>query len=98
MNFIACVFSFLKSYFQLVLHRAFPVVTFMVSIICNFGSSNFFYISEQKEHKELIPLVRTSASPATIHCHTSNHVSSLHKRKLRSLSLNPVNEQLFVTR
>lgn len=52
---------------------------------------------EQKEHKELIPLVRTSASPATIHCHTSNHVSSLHKRKLRSLSLNPVNEQLFVT-
>ncbi|KAK9187883.1 hypothetical protein WN944_019282 [Citrus x changshan-huyou] len=73
------------------------VVTFMVSIICNFGSSNFFYISEQKEHRELIPLVRTSASPATIHCHTSNHVSSLHKRKLRSLSLNPVNEQLFVT-
>ncbi|KAH9770284.1 WD REPEATS REGION domain-containing protein [Citrus sinensis] len=76
---------------------AHSIVTFMVSIICNFGSSNFFYISEQKEHRELIPLVRTSASPATIHCHTSNHVSSLHKRKLRSLSLNPVNEQLFVT-
>ncbi|KAH9705670.1 WD REPEATS REGION domain-containing protein [Citrus sinensis] len=76
---------------------AHSIVTVTVSIICNFGSSNFFYISEQKEHKELIPLVRTSASPATIHCHTSNHVSSLHKRKLRSLSLNPVNEQLFVT-
>ncbi|KAH7578507.1 hypothetical protein JRO89_XS01G0391100 [Xanthoceras sorbifolium] len=52
---------------------------------------------EQKEHKELIPLVSTRSSPSTIHCHTSNHISSQHKRKLRSLMLCPVNEQLFAT-
>lgn len=55
-------------------------------------------ISEQKEHKELIPLVRTSSSPSIIRCYASNHISSQHKRKLRSLSLCPVNDQLFVTR
>ncbi|XP_008239566.1 PREDICTED: uncharacterized protein LOC103338152 isoform X1 [Prunus mume] len=53
--------------------------------------------SEQKEHKELIPLVRTSSSPSIIRCYASNHISSQHKRKLRSLSLCPVNDQLFVT-
>ncbi|GAV60196.1 WD40 domain-containing protein [Cephalotus follicularis] len=52
---------------------------------------------EQNEHKELIPLVRNSSSPLTIHCHTSNYISSQHKRKLRCLSLCPANEQLFLT-
>ncbi|CAB4280403.1 unnamed protein product [Prunus armeniaca] len=52
---------------------------------------------EQKEHKELIPSVRTSSSPSIIRCYASNHISSQHKRKLRSLSLCPVNDQLFVT-
>ncbi|KAG8652744.1 hypothetical protein MANES_06G126801v8 [Manihot esculenta] len=52
---------------------------------------------EQKEHKELIPLIRSSSSPCTIRCHTSNHISSQHKRKLRSLVLCPVNDQLFAT-
>ncbi|KAM1736822.1 hypothetical protein FF1_015108 [Malus domestica] len=52
---------------------------------------------EQKEHKELVPLVRTSSQPCKINCYASSHISSQHKRKLRSLSLCPVNDQLFVT-
>ncbi|KAK2662232.1 hypothetical protein Ddye_000806 [Dipteronia dyeriana] len=52
---------------------------------------------EQKEHKELIPFVSTRSSPSTIHCHASNHIPSQHKRKLRSLMLCPVNDQLFAT-
>ncbi|XP_061357128.1 uncharacterized protein LOC133301511 [Gastrolobium bilobum] len=52
---------------------------------------------EQKEHKELIPLIRMSSSPNLVHCQTSNHISSQHKRKLRSIALCPVNDQLFVT-
>ncbi|XVF08597.1 hypothetical protein REPUB_Repub07fG0016800 [Reevesia pubescens] len=52
---------------------------------------------EQKEHKELIPLVRSSSSPTTIGSYASNHISSQHKRKLRSLAVCPVNDQLFVT-
>ncbi|CAN1242144.1 hypothetical protein LINPERPRIM_LOCUS5236 [Linum perenne] len=52
---------------------------------------------EQKEHTELIPLVCRSSSPQTIYCHANNHISSQHKRKLRSLVLCPVNDQLFVT-
>ncbi|XP_027356294.1 uncharacterized protein LOC113865752 [Abrus precatorius] len=52
---------------------------------------------DQKEHKELIPLIRKSSSPSLLHCQTSNHISSQHKRKLRSIALCPVNDQLFVT-
>jgi len=54
--------------------------------------------AEQKEHKELIRLIARNSSPTTIKCHTSNQISSQHKRKLRSLILCPVNEQLFATR
>ncbi|CAL5204470.1 unnamed protein product [Lathyrus oleraceus] len=50
-----------------------------------------------KEHKELIPLIRKSSSVKSIHCETSNHISSQHKRKLRSIALCPVNDQLFAT-
>ncbi|XWS37034.1 hypothetical protein CRYUN_Cryun19dG0009100 [Craigia yunnanensis] len=52
---------------------------------------------EQKEHKELIPLVGSSSSPTTVGSYTSNHIPSQHKRKLRSLAVCPVNDQLFVT-
>ncbi|KAM2075665.1 hypothetical protein ACFX1T_038517 [Malus domestica] len=52
---------------------------------------------EKKEHKELVPLVHTSSQPCKINCYASSHISSQHKRKLRSLSLCPVNDQLFVT-
>uniref|UniRef100_A0A2N9FCA4 Uncharacterized protein n=1 Tax=Fagus sylvatica TaxID=28930 RepID=A0A2N9FCA4_FAGSY len=52
---------------------------------------------EQEEHKELIPSIRSSHSPCMVHCYASTHISSQHKRKLRSLVLNPVNDQLFVT-
>ncbi|XP_059643025.1 uncharacterized protein LOC132284899 [Cornus florida] len=52
---------------------------------------------EQKEHKELIPLINSRSSPFTIHCQVACLVSSQHKRKLRSLVLCPTNNQLFVT-
>ncbi|KAG6753302.1 hypothetical protein POTOM_043354 [Populus tomentosa] len=38
-----------------------------------------------------------SSAPCTVHCHTSNHISSQHKRKLRSVAVCPVNDQLFVS-
>ncbi|KAF8052964.1 hypothetical protein N665_1483s0016 [Sinapis alba] len=52
---------------------------------------------EQKEHKEVIRFIARNSSPTTIKCHSSNQISSQHKRKLRSLILCPVNEQLFAT-
>ncbi|KAK6924600.1 hypothetical protein RJ641_008926 [Dillenia turbinata] len=52
---------------------------------------------EQKEHKELIPSIRTSSSPSLVQCCTYTHISSQHKRKMRSLALCPTNNQLFVT-
>ncbi|XP_052184051.1 uncharacterized protein LOC127796045 [Diospyros lotus] len=52
---------------------------------------------EQKEHKELIPLIRSHSSPSLIRCQTGCVFPSQHKRKLRSLVLCPTNEQLFVT-
>ncbi|KAK3006019.1 hypothetical protein RJ639_016101 [Escallonia herrerae] len=53
---------------------------------------------EQQEHKELISLICSRASPCTIHCQTGCLISSQHKRKLRSLVLCPTNDQLFITR
>lgn len=55
-------------------------------------------ISEAKEHKELITSIATSSSPVMVCCNSSSHISSQHKRKLRSLVLCPVNNQLFATR
>ncbi|KAF8008862.1 hypothetical protein BT93_K2495 [Corymbia citriodora subsp. variegata] len=52
---------------------------------------------EHKEHKELIPLIRSTSSPFTIRCQTSSQVPSQHKRKLRSLALCPAQELLFAT-
>ncbi|XP_074278318.1 uncharacterized protein LOC141601907 [Silene latifolia] len=52
---------------------------------------------EHREHSELVPLVRSSSSPSLIRCNASVHVSSQHKRKLRSLALCPVNDKLFIT-
>ncbi|XP_026418482.1 U5 small nuclear ribonucleoprotein 40 kDa protein-like [Papaver somniferum] len=52
---------------------------------------------EQKEHTELIPLIQSSESPCLLRCQSGLHISSQHKRKLRSLVLNPFNDQLFVT-
>ncbi|XP_043694718.1 U5 small nuclear ribonucleoprotein 40 kDa protein-like [Telopea speciosissima] len=52
---------------------------------------------EQKQHKELIPLICRLPSPCIIRCHPGSHFCSQHKRKLRSLALNPINDQLFVT-
>ncbi|CAK9330345.1 unnamed protein product [Citrullus colocynthis] len=52
---------------------------------------------EQKDHKELIPLVRSSSFPLTAQRDASYYFSSQHKRKLRSLAPSPVNDQLFVT-
>ncbi|CAJ2641311.1 unnamed protein product [Trifolium pratense] len=52
---------------------------------------------EQKEHQELIPLIRKSSTVKLVHCQGSNHISSQHKRKLRSIALSPVNDQIFAT-
>ncbi|XP_048500410.1 uncharacterized protein LOC104908976 isoform X2 [Beta vulgaris subsp. vulgaris] len=52
---------------------------------------------ECREHKELVSKVRTTSSPSTIQCHGSTHISSQHKRKLRSLTVCPVIDKLFVT-
>ncbi|KAJ8452189.1 hypothetical protein Cgig2_005994 [Carnegiea gigantea] len=52
---------------------------------------------ERREHQELVSMVRSRPSPSLIHCNASTHISSQHKRKLRSLSICPVNEQLFIT-
>ncbi|KAF2579543.1 hypothetical protein F2Q68_00001174 [Brassica cretica] len=52
--------------------------------------------SPSKILKPSVPTTRKS-SPTTIKCHSSNQISSHHKRKLRSLILCPVNEQLFAT-
>ncbi|KAI3905648.1 hypothetical protein MKX01_036557 [Papaver californicum] len=52
---------------------------------------------EQKEHTEVIPLIQSSEYPCLLRCQSGFHISSQHKRKLRSLVLNPFNDQLFVT-
>lgn len=51
----------------------------------------------QKEHRDLIPSIRTSSSPHLISFQSGTHISSQHKRKLRSLALSPASDQLFVT-
>ncbi|KAM7272255.1 hypothetical protein ACFE04_026918 [Oxalis oulophora] len=52
---------------------------------------------EEKQHKELIPLICSNSKAGSIRFNTSNYFPSQHKRKLRSLTLCPVNDQLFVT-
>lgn len=52
---------------------------------------------EQKEHEDLIRLIRGSSSACTIRCQTGSIIPSQHKRKLRSLTLCPTNDQLFAT-
>ncbi|XP_038880724.1 uncharacterized protein LOC120072326 isoform X2 [Benincasa hispida] len=63
-------------------------IALMMSALC---------MLEQKDHKELIPLVRSSSSPLTDQRDASYYFSSRHRRKLRSLAPSPVNDQLFVT-
>jgi hypothetical protein len=55
-------------------------------------------LSEIKEQKYLVPLIGTSSSAQSVNFRMSRHVSSLHKKRLRSLALCPLNNQLFVTR
>ncbi|KZV46471.1 hypothetical protein F511_10576 [Dorcoceras hygrometricum] len=52
---------------------------------------------EEKEHRDLIPLINSCSSSTMIRCQTGSLLSSQHKRKLRSLVLCPTNDQLFVT-
>ncbi|KAJ6851507.1 U5 small nuclear ribonucleoprotein 40 kDa protein-like [Iris pallida] len=53
--------------------------------------------AEQREHQELIPSIRKSASPVRLCFQSGTHISSQHKRKLRCLVLSPVNDQMFAT-
>ncbi|XP_021719362.1 uncharacterized protein LOC110687037 [Chenopodium quinoa] len=52
---------------------------------------------ECKEHIELTSKVRSSSSPTVIQSYASTHISSQHKRKLRSLTICPVIDKLFIT-
>lgn len=52
---------------------------------------------EQKEHRELIPLIGTYSSASMIRCQTSCVISSQHKRKLRTIISCPTNDQLFAS-
>eukprot|EP00252_Welwitschia_mirabilis_P009781 TRINITY_DN22654_c0_g1_i1.p1 TRINITY_DN22654_c0_g1~~TRINITY_DN22654_c0_g1_i1.p1 ORF type:complete len:546 (-),score=123.47 TRINITY_DN22654_c0_g1_i1:280-1917(-) len=52
---------------------------------------------EKKEHTELVSRIRSTHSPKRINFQTGTLLSSQHKRKLRSLILNPVTESLFAT-
>ncbi|KAL0918849.1 hypothetical protein M5K25_010890 [Dendrobium thyrsiflorum] len=51
----------------------------------------------EKEHQDLIPSVRKSSSPNTIPFQPGTYIHSQHKRKLRTLVLSPVDDQLLVT-
>lgn len=53
--------------------------------------------AEKREHKDLIPFVRKSPSPRLLKFQPSVIFPSRHRRKLRCLELNPVNERLFAT-
>lgn len=52
---------------------------------------------ECKEHNEVISLIKRESSPSLLRCNASTHISSQHKRKMRSLILCPVNGNLFMT-
>ncbi|XP_060172718.1 uncharacterized protein LOC132603604 isoform X3 [Lycium barbarum] len=52
---------------------------------------------EQKEHKELIPLIGSYSSASMIRCQTSCVISSQHKRKMRTIISCPTNDQLFAS-
>ncbi|XP_020590022.1 uncharacterized protein LOC110031247 [Phalaenopsis equestris] len=51
----------------------------------------------EKEHQDLIPNVRKSSSPNIIPFQPGTYIHSQHKRKLRTLVLSPVDDQLLVT-
>ncbi|CAN4088676.1 unnamed protein product [Withania somnifera] len=53
--------------------------------------------AEQKEHKELIPLIGSYSSASKLHCQTSNIIPSQHKRKMRTIVLCPTSDQLFAS-
>ncbi|XP_010314235.1 uncharacterized protein [Solanum lycopersicum] len=52
---------------------------------------------EQKEHRELIPLIGSYSSASMVRCQTSCVISSQHKRKLRTIISCPTNDQLFAS-
>lgn len=52
---------------------------------------------EQRVHQELIRNIRTTASPDKIVFQPSILLPSQHRRKMRSIVLNPLNDQLFIT-
>ncbi|KAF3781365.1 hypothetical protein EJ110_NYTH37241 [Nymphaea thermarum] len=52
----------------------------------------------KKEYRDLVPVIRSSSTACTIRVQPCMQISSQHKRKLRSLALNPISGQLFATR
>lgn len=57
-----------------------------------------FTLSGLGDHKDLIPLIRSNPSPSIFRWQTSSQISNLHRRRMRSISLCPVDDKLFATR
>lgn len=52
---------------------------------------------EPKEHTDLVSHIRESKAPGFLRMLQPNYIASQHKRKLRSLSVNPSSEQICAT-
>ncbi|XP_031499401.1 uncharacterized protein LOC116263755 isoform X2 [Nymphaea colorata] len=48
----------------------------------------------REENKGLIPVIRSLSAPCMIHVRPCTQISSQHKRKLRSLALNPIRDEI----
>eukprot|EP01018_Ginkgo_biloba_P017076 Gb_09122 [translate_table: standard] len=51
----------------------------------------------RREHVDLISDIRSNRTPTIVRFQTGSLIASQHKRKLRSLVMNPTSEQLFAT-
>eukprot|EP01018_Ginkgo_biloba_P040720 Gb_24607 [translate_table: standard] len=54
-------------------------------------------LAVRREHVDLISDIRSNRTPTIVRFQTGSLIASQHKRKLRSLVMNPTSEQLFAT-
>ena len=59
---------------------------------------HFFAYAEPRETVNLVPSIRRSSAPEALRVRQTSYVMSQHKRKLRSLAINPTSEQICATR
>ncbi|CAN6475341.1 unnamed protein product [Victoria cruziana] len=76
------------------------------SQVQNRSGSQFLYLEDKqskispkgrKEDKDLFPVIRSLSAPCTIRIRPCTQISSHHKRKLRSLALNPVRDEIVTS-